>query len=103
MRKKTIWDADEAIRRACPVGMEDGAKLTIKFVVGFERFNNRPYHCYENWCGGYRISGPIGPVGKDWPESKTITVEREDLDDALHWWIKQRDEAKASFLSGLGV
>ena len=29
---------------------------TIELVGGFELFNNRPYHCYETWCKGFRIT-----------------------------------------------
>lgn len=53
---------------------EDGTPLTIAFVSGFERFNTRPYHNYETWGQGWRVEG------------RGITVEREDLDDAINEW-----------------
>jgi hypothetical protein len=78
------WDKlnslDQMIRRTKPTGMESGVKLTIEFFCGFELFNTRPYHNYETWSDGYRISD-----GK-------ITVEAEDLDDALNLFIKRCQE-----------
>ena len=66
---------DQAIRRL-PIpevmGMFDGTVLTIEFIRGFELFNTRPYHNYENWSDGYRIKTHNG-----------IVVQAEDLDDAL--------------------
>lgn len=56
---------------------EDGTLLTISFVSGFEKFNTRPYHNYEAWGDGYRIEG------------RGVTVEREDLDDAIREWYLQ--------------
>ncbi len=93
--KKVIWDADAAIRKACPFGMEQGTKLTIEYIVGFELFNTRRYHNYETWSTGYRVSGPAGPVGSDWPDAAVIVAESEDLDDALSAWVSKRDAAKS--------
>ena len=71
---------DKAIRIACPTGMCDKhTELTIEFIQGFELFNTRPYHNYETWSDGYRISG------------KGIVIEREDLDDAVAAWIKEKE------------
>lgn len=67
-------ELDLLIRRTIKAGMDEGTLLTIEFVAGFEKFNTRPYHNYETWGQGYRISG------------KGITLEREDLDDALKDW-----------------
>jgi hypothetical protein len=75
------WDKvdplDKAIRRALPSGNEDGIHLIIEYFSGFELFNTRPYHNYETWSSGYRVKG------------KGITVESEDLDDAIYLWIKK--------------
>ena len=66
------------IQEACPVGMEQGVKLTIEYIVGFELFNTRPYHNFETWSGGYRVT-----------DGET-TVEREDLDDAIRAFVAKR-------------
>ncbi len=68
-----LWEADRIMRRLKPV-TSDGkiaVKLTIELINGFELFNTRHYHNYEDWSDGYRISDGV------------ITVEAEDLDDAL--------------------
>jgi hypothetical protein len=85
-----LLDADLEIRRLCPIGMENGVKLTVEFFVGFELFNSRPYHNYETWSGGYRVSGPVDALSSD-----VVTVTAEDLDDALRKWDEARREALA--------
>jgi hypothetical protein len=57
--------------------MDDGVKVTIELFTGFEIFNTRPYHNYETWSDGYRITGRH----KD-DHSVILRVEREDLDTA---------------------
>jgi len=52
----------------------EGKLVSITFVQGFEKFNTRPYHNYETWGNGYRIEG-FG-----------VTVEKEDLDEAIAAW-----------------
>ena len=64
---------DRELRGAFPSGTFDGVRCTIEMVCGFEKFNTRPYHNYETWGDGYRISIP----------DRSIIVEREDLDDAV--------------------
>jgi len=79
-----IWDADKYIRKLFPAnpltapGSEKTVLATIEIVGGFEAFNTRPYHNYEDWGQGYRVS------------SQGIAVEAEDLDDALALWEKQK-------------
>jgi hypothetical protein len=46
-------------------------QVKIEKICGFELFNTRPYHNYENWSDGYRIT------------SGNIVAEAEDLDDAI--------------------
>lgn len=85
MSDKTIQalnHLDFLIRRALPTGMEQGTKLTIEFFCGFELFNTRPYHNYETWSDGYRVTG------------QGVTVEAEDLDDAVRLWIEQYEARK---------
>jgi hypothetical protein len=53
---------------------EDGTLVNVEFISGFELFNTRPYHNYETWGDGYRITG------------RGVTVEREDLDEAVAVW-----------------
>jgi len=78
MPNKT-WDKlnslDQALRRAKPQGMDSGVKVTIEFFGGFECFNTRPYHNYETWSDGYRVT------------DGEIKVEAEDLDDAIEKFI----------------
>lgn len=65
---------DRLIRDTCRCGMDQGTVMKIEFISGFELFNTRPYHNYETWSQGYRVSG------------RGVTVEAEDLDDALMEW-----------------
>lgn len=53
---------------------EDGTLVKINFISGFEKFNTRPYHNYETWGDGYRVEG------------RGISVEKEDLDEAIAAW-----------------
>lgn len=71
---KDLNELDRLIRSTMKVGMEEGTLMTIEFISGFEKFNTRPYHNYETWGQGYRVSG------------RDVTVEREDLDDAVKAW-----------------
>ena len=73
---------DRDLRKALPTGMRDGVDLTIEKVCGFELFNTRPYHNYETWSDGWRISG------------RDITVSAEDLDDAVALWIRKYQAAR---------
>ncbi len=52
---------------------------TIEVIGGFELFNTRPYHNYETWGQGYRIT------------AQGITVESEYLDDAIALWKKTKE------------
>jgi len=66
---------DQIIRRTAPTGMCDThTEVTIEYIQGFELFNTRPYHNYETWSDGYRVTG------------RGVTVEREDLDAAVKSW-----------------
>jgi hypothetical protein len=47
---------------------------TIEVIGGFELFNTYPYHNYETWGQGYRVS------------SQGTSVESEYLDDAIELW-----------------
>lgn len=79
-----LWDADQFIRRlpldSCPGGYKV-VMMKIEFIRGFELFNDVPYHNYEDWGDGYRISDPDGK----------IVVEAEDLDDALKLFKEKID------------
>lgn len=80
------WDKinplDQLIRRTLNLGMSDGTFLTIDFIWGFEKFNTRPYHNYETWSGGYRVTDP----------KMDKSFQAEDLDDALMKWAKVRTD-----------
>ena len=72
-----INELDRLIRTTAKCGMDEGTIVTIEFIAGFELFNTRPYHNYETWSQGYRVSG------------KGQMVESEDLDDALRLWSQK--------------
>ena len=67
-------EIDRGIRGAARCGMEVGVIMTIEFISGFELFNTRPYHNYETWSQGYRVTG------------RGVVVQSEDLDDAVTAW-----------------
>lgn len=78
---------DAKITAAFPAGPNNTPShktvlATIEVIGGFELFNTRPYHNYETWGQGYRIT------------SQGITVECEYLDDAIDLWNKKSSEAK---------
>lgn len=75
-------ELDQMLRRAKPSGMFDGVKVTIEMINGFELFNTRPYHNYETWSDGYRIS------------DGRIRVQREDLDDAIKAFVSALENPK---------
>jgi hypothetical protein len=77
---------DALIRRTLRLGMDDGTFLHIEYIYGFEKFNTRPYHNYETWAGGYRVTD----------ERHKIMVEREDLDDALEAWALRVKKLESS-------
>ena len=71
---------DRAIRQAAKCGMDDGVIVTIEMISGFELFNTRPYHNYETWAQGYRVTG------------RDVIAESEDLDDAINAWVAKMSE-----------
>lgn len=79
---------DRLVRQTIKTGMTVGTLLRIEFVSGFELFNTRPYHNYETWSQGWRITG------KGTGETE-ITVEREDLDDAIAEWVRRYEAGTA--------
>lgn len=98
-------ELDQLIQRTLRLGMDSGTFLKIEYVYGFELFNTRPYHNYETWAGGYRVTDTI---------TNTI-VQREDLDDAVKAWAtlagpiidklrdKQTAEVKAKIETNKGA
>lgn len=71
-------ELDRLLRQAKPVVgfTSDHVQLTIEKVCGFELFNTRPYHNYETWSDGYRIS------------DGEVRVQAEDLDDAVRLYAE---------------
>ena len=67
-------DIEQTIRRTARCGMTDGTVMTVEFISGFELFDTRPYHNYETWAQGWRVSG-LG-----------VFVERESLAEAVTQW-----------------
>jgi len=58
--------------------------VKIELINGFEIFNTRPYHNYETWSNGYRITH----------EKSGIQFEAEDLDDAIYGFIEKMKKQK---------
>jgi len=91
-----ICDVDKALRKIVGMGMWDYKQtlINIRMIGGFELFNTRRYHCYENWCEGYEITSPL------WPD---IVVTKEDLDDAIKEFAKlvQKKHNKKINLEGI--
>jgi hypothetical protein len=78
---------DQQIRRTLRLGDQpNGTYLTIEFIHGFELFNTRPYHNYETWSQGYRVTDPTVIDDKGRP----LVVEQEDLHAAMAEWMKRR-------------
>ena len=74
---------DRELRSVAPVAMtqQTETKITIELINGFELFNTRAYHNFETWSDGYRITG------------YGLSVEREDLDDAVRDFVQLRRAA----------
>lgn len=87
------WDKlnelDQIIQRTVRAGMDVGVLVTIEFISGFELFNTRPYHNYDTWSQGYRITG-CGQRG-----------EQEDLDDAVREWAAKVEASRAPKIQGI--
>ena len=79
---------DRMIRETARCGMTNGVVVTIEFISGFELFNTRAYHNYEARSQGYRVTGKQGYR----VTGKGVTVEREDLDDAIKVWARRVEE-----------
>lgn len=71
-------EIDQILRRCFPVEgfKKDRVQVTIKKISGFELFNTRPYHNYEDWADGYYIFLGDG-------SNEEIFAMGEDLDDAI--------------------
>ena len=81
-----INSLDKLIRQTLSLGMSpNNTYLQIEFVWGFELFNTRPYHNYETWSGGYRVTD----------KHNDIRVQAEDLDDALQLWAETLKKVRA--------
>lgn len=94
---------DRALRDRQSVEMEKGTKTVILRIVGFELFNNRPYHNYETWSDGYNVIGKIDGSAlnadelveavtakrdKEW-RTKYLVGSGEDLDDAVESFLSK--------------
>ena len=82
-----VNELDKLIRQTTRLGMQNnGVYLKIEFIWGFELFNTHAYHNYETWSGGYRVTDDYWGV----------TVEREDLDDAIKAWAKLVEQKRTT-------
>lgn len=110
--------SDLTLRMSSGVGMEDGVKQVILRICGFELFNTRPYHNYENWSDGYRVVGRkdgaamtleevASIVSLRTPAPDHISVEAEDMDDACKAFaaliVKAKAEATSPAQTGLAA
>jgi len=75
---------DQTLRKitGSPSPDNTGTQIVIEKICGFEYFNTRPYHNYEDWGDGYAITMPN--IILNWAGNKRpLQVEAEDLDDAV--------------------
>lgn len=72
-----LSDIDKRLRKLFPTEMWSDNEIicSIEMIGGFEFFNSRSYHNYENWSSGYKIT-----TGERY--GKIVVIE-EDLDDAI--------------------
>lgn len=90
-----LWECDRRLQRMFPTEMWGNEIICkIEMIGGFELFNTRPYHNYETWSSGYRIT-----TGNRYG---SLIVEAEDLDDAIRMmeaklqeWRHERQEQVA--------
>ena len=99
--RERLNEIDRALREVHPVvGFSPThTQVTIEKINGFELFNTRPYHNYETWSDGWRITASEESeiVDRRYGRGGTspLVVEAEDLDDAV------REYVEAAQLSGL--
>ena len=78
--RSKLLKADRIIRDLSPnKGMTNGTnpQIRITLIRGFELFNTRPYHNYEDWSDGYEAEAFDG-------DGNVIAqASAEDLDDVL--------------------
>lgn len=82
----SLCDIDREVQQALgPAGPEnEGTRLKIEFVSGFEMFNTRPFHNYECWGSGWRVS------------DGDTTAQMEDLDDAVRLFVRRHNEKETT-------
>ena len=76
---------DQQLRRSFPTRPVIGTRVKIELISGYELFNTRAHHNYEDWSDGYRVSLPDG----------SLAIEKEDLDDAILAFCKLYEENRA--------
>ena len=77
-------ELDRLLRQTVPIGQRGSGGMagavvdvTIEKLCSFELFNTRPYHNYETWSDGYRVTG------------RGVVHAAEDLDDAIRGWCEK--------------
>lgn len=99
-KQAELWEVDRLLRQAHPVvGMcSMHTQVTIEKICGFELFNTRPYHNYETWSDGYRISAGEESGLMDYRHNRggerLLVVQAEDLDDAVREYVAAVDLAR---------
>lgn len=87
-------ELDLALRKAHPVVgfCSNHTQCTIEKICGFELFNTRPYHNYETWSDGWRITASPESGVMDFRYNrkgdKPLMVQAEDLDDAVREYVE---------------
>jgi hypothetical protein len=83
-----LSDIDVRLRLLFPTTMwsDNETIVTIRMFGGFEYFNSRPYHNYENWSSGYEITTS--------DRYGNIRVIAEDLDDAITKLEKEMEKLR---------
>ena len=96
---------ERAIRQGCGLlGFYGGEEVwvEIEYFGGFEYFNTRPYHNYEGWGHGFRVtingisnkSYRINPMVCVHKFSTPVVVTDECLDCALKKAFKEAEEKR---------
>ncbi|RMH11310.1 MAG: hypothetical protein D6698_16630 [Gammaproteobacteria bacterium] len=76
-------EIDRTLRRLFPPGPnQETVPVKIEMLSGFELFNTRPYHNYDDYSDGWRIEGG------------GVVVQREDLDDAVREFSRRVKERR---------
>jgi len=105
------WDKinplDKELRGAFKHGMFDGTRCVIWMISGFELFNTRPYHNYENWAQGYcATDGRVFARAEDLDDCIAQFIAAAALTDeelAAKPWVRATEQMREKFGPFVGV